>query len=123
MEKYENDITREMNNSSIAKVGIETKVEFPGMNLNRPIFQELSEGVFQFSDNTDKYDFGFTHSADSTVMSNAIDVILSEQNLSIDITSPMNRIYVVSVITGSLQEHQIKLKSGANSLDTLTEIN
>lgn len=116
---FEDEATRQMNNSSLGKLGIKSVIETQGFDLERPLFQEASEGIYKFGGNTEEYDFGFIHRVDSEVMRNAVDKIIGASGLTIDIVYPIYNEYRLILISGSGNEFSKLLYCGLNVLDPL----
>lgn len=119
IKRFEAEATKRMNDSSLGKLGIRSAIETQGFDLERPLFQEISEGIYKFGGNTDEHDFGFIHRYDSHVMRKALDKIIESSSLTIDIASPLYSQYRLTLTSGSGKEFSIKLRSGSNALDPL----
>ncbi len=116
---FEAEATKQMNNSSLGKLGIKSVIETQGFDLERPLFQEISEGIYKFGGDTKKYDYGFIHRVHSQVMRNAVDKIIGASGLTIDIASPLYNEYRLILLSGSGNTFSIRLYSGPNVLDPL----
>ena len=122
IEMYEKEVNRKLNSGQLGKMGISSELEIPGIDLSRPLFKELAKGVYQFSDSTPEKDFGFIHKYDSEVMTKATGKIIESSNLKMNIASPLKTEYQLEIRTGSGIKHLVILKSGANALDPLTQV-